>query len=239
MVNRYSLVGLVMASVVAACASNESPGAPIDTARAAGVGEADPGAADPAAEPSLSRPLGCSGEGVVSEPMPGKEIYEALRLEAGVDFIERRAIEDTGSWPSLSVGTPCSGASDSSACTTALASLTSTEVLLPFDLDTFASGPKGFYLVYSKGNTVGKISNAAELRALVPTVDAPAVALMYAEAAAYRVECTTNWVREDADGFVVLSSNGPACRRNRILLFVGRDGTIEERKKTPGDSACL
>src|SRR5690606_8426497 len=103
---------------------------------------------------------------------------------------------DAGTRPSVRAGIPCSGATDHEACETILAQLSSGgEALRPaFDEDDhmrafFAgseAGPPGYYLAYTKGDEVGKVSNRTELGTIFPTVDTPAKALLYANAAGYR-----------------------------------------------------
>jgi hypothetical protein len=208
---------VVVALVVAGCGSSSD--------------DSDPG--------PLTSPIGCLGEGVAREPMAGPVILEGLRAAAGVDFLERRVIGSSASWPPLHAGTACAKATNAATCTAALEALTSDHALFPFMLDTFAQRPAGFYLVYSKGDAVGIVVTPEQLKALVGPVVAPVDAYAVAEAAGYRVECTKNWVREEADGFVVLTTKGQPCRRSTVVLFVGRDGGISTRSSTPGDTACL
>lgn len=236
---RLVVGSLVIAGAISACGSTEGASRPAG----AGDGNTDARESVDAGGP-LSKPLSCPGEGVANRPLPAESIFDALRKAAGYDFLERRPIAasdpEASPYPLLSLGTPCERAADVSACTSGLAGLSSNhEVLFPYDVGTSIGGPKGFYLVYSKGDTVGKISNLGELKTALPTVDSAVAALMYAEAASYRVECTREWLRQEADGFVVLASNGSACQRNRIVLFIRPDGTIEERDKVSYEAPCF
>ncbi|MBX3208938.1 MAG: hypothetical protein KF764_28155 [Labilithrix sp.] len=231
----------------AACDSSTGVAPSSDAGTGLPDGDTAPVVSDPSlldAGGPLSRPLSCPGEGIVGEPFPDTEIFEALRTAAGLDFLERRAVysSDAGldSYPPLSLGTPCGGAADAAACTSALAALSGDgETLYAYGVDTAAFGPKGFYFVYTKADAVGKITNVGELRTVLPSVDSPVAALMYVQAASYRVMCTRDWYRQEPDGFVVLAESGPPCRRNRVVLFVRADGTIEERDSVTYESACL
>ena len=92
---------------------------------------------------------------------------------------------------------------------------------------------RGNYLAYTKGSSVGKVSNEAQLRALFPSVDTPAKALLYANTKGYRVEChqSSGWIREEPDGWVIVTSREHArrCSRTDVVLWLKRDGSIEER----------
>lgn len=189
----------------------------------------------------------CQVDAVQGEPRPGVPLLEQLRVAAALDVLEERlAVDaglDAGIRPSVRAGVPCSGSTDHEACETAFAQLSSGgEALRPaFDEVDYISaffegqkaGPPGYYLVYTKGDAVGKVSNHAELRTLFPTIDTPAIALLYANAAGYRVEChrADGWLREEADGWVLLASRGheKRCSRTDVVLFLRRDGTTEER----------
>jgi hypothetical protein len=167
--------------------------------------------------------------------------YSSSRVAGGLDALEeRRAVDaevDGSARPAVSAGTPCSGATDHAARETAFAALSSGgEALRPaFDEVDFAeASPPGYYLAHTKGDAVGKVSNRAELRTLFPTIDTPAKALLYANAAGYRVECqhANGWLREEPDGWVLVASRDHAlrCSRTDVLLFLRRDGTTEERE---------
>jgi hypothetical protein len=239
------LLVCVMVGTLVACSSSSSgdpQGQPAPSPTADPPSGPDSPPAPAVVEGSFTRPLACPGEGVANEPMPAKEIFEALRVELGFDFLERRPLEASGvdgSGFALSVGTACSTAAAPAVCASALSAVASTDALFHFKLDTFVKPPPGYYLAYSKGDVVGKISTPAELRALLPTVGRPVAALMVAEAADYRVECTRSWLREEPGGFVLLTTKGPACGRDRITLLVKPDGTLEERTKVKTQSACL
>lgn len=241
----HCFVLLFLAAIPGAC-NESSPVVSADASAGASPADASTDAArELDAGGPLSRPLSCPGAGVVREPFPDSEIFEALRVKTGLDFLERRAVESTDAsapWPPLSLGTACAGASDSSQCTNKLAAISSGgEILYPSDLGTFLFSPKGFYFAFSRGDTVGKISSLSELRALTPVVDSAVAALLYAEASSYRVECTTDWFRAEPDGFVVLASKRDRnpCYRDRVVLFIGQDATIEVRDKISSPAACL
>jgi hypothetical protein len=252
----FSVLGassvLTLAALVA-CTTVEATGAaPSDTAPdaaspdASSAEEAAPGAARKLdAGGALALPFTCETDGIQGEPRPGVPLLEQLRVAAGLDALEeRRAVEassDAGTEGRIHAGTPCSGASDQPACETGFAKLSSGGEALrpPFDEVDFMgayfegrTGPPGYYLAYTKADVVGKVSNRAELRALFPTVDTPAKALLYANAAGYRVECqrADGWLRGEAGGWVLVASRGheKRCLRTDVLLFVRPDGTTEE-----------
>lgn len=195
-------------------------------------------------------PFTCERDSIQGEPRPGVPLLEQLRIAAGLDVLEeRRAVagsgdaDDAGVAAGLRAGVPCSGATDHEACEAAFAKLSSGGEALrpPFnEVDFFGgpatrgmTGPAGYYLAYTKGDAVGKVSNRTELRALFPAIDTPAKALVYANAAGYRVECqlAAGWLREEADGWVLIASRGheKRCSRTDVVLFLRRDGAIEER----------
>ncbi len=196
---------------------------------------------------NLAAPFTCAHDPVQGEPQPGTPFLEQLRVQAGLDFLEERPVVDSTAdagapRAQYNAGTSCSGAADRAACETALGQLSSERETLrpPFDeadLTFFgASHPKirGYYLAYTKGDVVGKVSNRSELLALFPTIDTPAKALLYANAAGYRVECHhgDGWLREEPNGWVIVASrdHDRRCTRTDVLLWLGKDGTTDERE---------
>lgn len=239
---------LVLAAALAfatACGSSADPGGggalPEGSADTPASGDAPKGStelADPAE--TLSAPFVCGRDAVQGEPRPGVAWLEELRAAAGLDTLEERQLLETTSdrepVDPLRAGTPCASASDPTACETAFAELSSAGETLrpPFDeVDFMRSDVAGYYLVYTKGDAVGKVSNRDELRALFPAVDSPAKALLYAHASGFRVECheAEGWIREEADGWIVAASRDHdlRCMRTDVTLWMKRDGTIEER----------
>lgn len=194
---------------------------------------------------ALSAPFTCQVDSIQHEPRPGIPLLEQLRVAAGLDVLEERlaiGASDAGANASARAGVPCSGATDHDACEAAFAQLSSAEALRPaFDevdymaalLDGSTAGPPGYYLAYTKGDAVGKVSNRTELAAVFPIIDSPAKALLYANAAGYRVECqhAEGWLREETGGWVLIASRGHErrCSRTDVVLFLRRDGTTEER----------
>jgi hypothetical protein len=187
----------------------------------------------------LTAPFTCPAD-ALSGPHPDDAVFELLRLAAAMDSVEERVAEASGSDAGIlgvshaTAGSPCSQASDRPACKAALAQLSNDgEALYPsfYERDFIREPKPGYWLAYTKKDTVGKVSNAAELHALFPTVDSPVKVLVYAEAAGYRVECHNPWLREEADGYVILASRGheKRCTRSDVVLFVGRDGRTQER----------
>ncbi len=249
-------MSLGLLTMVAACTS-KTPGAPsagpeTDPPKTGEVGDDGKGSAnDPPSKETkptlntgpLTAPFACGTDGIYNEPRPGEAVAELLRAAAGWDALEERPAAPTGLVSLLRAGEPCSGAVDKDACKTAFAQLSSGgEALRPgFDEDdivvAFLDGgakPTGYYLAYTKGDTVGKVSNASDLRAAFPTINTPAVALLQAHAAGYRVEChrADGWLREETAGWILVASRDHhrRCFRTDVLLFVRRDGTTEERQ---------
>jgi len=228
-----------------ACGSSAEPGdrgalpeASADTPASGDTAKVSNELADPAE--TLAAPFVCGRDAAQGEPRPGTTWLEALRTAAGLDTLEERQLLEATSEREpvapLRAGTPCASASDQAACETAFAELsTSGETLRPpFDeVDFMSSDIAGYYLAYTKGDTVGKVSNLAELRALFPTVDSPATALLHAHASGYRVECheADGWIREEPDGWLIAASrdHDHRCTRTDVTLWMKRDGTIEER----------
>ena len=192
-------------------------------------------------------PFTCPRDSIQGEPLPASIVLEQLRAAAELDVLEERAAFDTNADagvrpPSERAGTPCATATDRTTCESAFAELSSGGEALrpPFDESDFIAQAlepeakiRGYYLAYTKGDTVGKVSNETELRALFPSVDTPAKALLYSNAKGYRVEChqSSGGIREEPDGWVIVASRGHAarCSRTDVVLWLKRDGTIEER----------
>jgi hypothetical protein len=231
---------LIVSALVVACTTSNSSPSPDS-----GALELDAGGPELDAGGPLARPVGCPSSGVGNEPGPGQELYEALRVAAGFDSLEVRVVDDPkrdAGAPTIpatiSVGTPCSGAKDAAACTSALRALSSTDALVQYVADT-AAFHVGLYMVFSKGDATGKLASLADLHTALPSVASPAAAFIVAEANNHRVRCETDWVREEADGYVVLADHGAICFRARELVFVKRDGTVDVRQSIPGRSPCL
>lgn len=191
-------------------------------------------------------PFECKTLTSYGEPVPGSAALALLRTAMSVDALDERLVTwpvrpgiDAGPMPSARAGTPCATAGDVPTCNAAFESLASTESLYPSfyesDYASFAvagqTSKPGYWLAYTKGDTVAKISNKGELAAILPVVDAPVKALLYAEAAGYRVECNAPWIREEPSGYVLRTSRGheQRCTRTDVILFVGHDGHTEER----------
>ncbi|MBX3202562.1 MAG: hypothetical protein KF894_30830 [Labilithrix sp.] len=239
--------------VVAGC-SESTPRTPSGHAEPSPSGDAEPspndsdeagGTALDTGGP-LAAPFTCPIEEIQREPRPGAIVLEQLRAAAGLDVLEERAVVDVADGagaPELTPersGTPCATASDAAACEEAFAQLSSGGKVLrpPFDEADFMrrvyeQTVRGYFLAYTKGDAVGAITTPTELRALFPSVDTPATALVYANAAGYRVECqrSDGWIREETDGWVIRASRGHErrCLRTDVVLWLGRDGALEER----------
>jgi hypothetical protein len=232
-------------AVLVACTSTTT-----DKAADAGDGAADAAeihdaaAADAArtldAGGALLAPFVCAVDGIYGEPRPGVPLLELLRVAAQLDALEERPVlaapTDAGANRSIHAGIPCSGATDQVACQTAFAQLSSGgEALRPAldETDYLNDARAGYFLAFTKGNVVGKVSNRAELGTVFPAIDTPAKALLYANAMGYRVECqrADGWLREEADGWVVRASRGHErrCTRTDVILFLKRDGASVER----------
>jgi hypothetical protein len=191
---------------------------------------------------ALVAPFACPVDGIQREPRPDATVLDLLRAHAGLDSLEERFVGDPGR--RMRAGAACATALHPAACEESLEGLTSNgEALFPsfYEVDYMQAGlsgakAPGYYLAFTKGDATGKVSNEAELRALYPIVDAPAKALIYAQAAGYRVEChLAGWLREEADGYVLVTSRGHErrCSRDDVVLFVGRDGSTKERHVLP------
>lgn len=238
--------------VIAGCSESTPP--PSGRAGPSPSGDADPspsgsdeagGAALDTGGP-LASPFTCPTDGVQQEPRPAAIVLEQLRGAAGLDVLEERAVIDAAADagapepPPQRAGTPCATASDTATCEAAFAQLSSGGEVLrpPFDEADFMrrvyeQTVRGYFLAYTKGDAVGTITSTSELRALFPSASTPATALVYANAAGYRVECqrSDGWIREETDGWVIRASRGHErrCLRTDVVLWLGRDGALEER----------
>ncbi|MBX3222148.1 MAG: hypothetical protein KF795_16645 [Labilithrix sp.] len=243
----------VFASLVVVGCSESTSRAPGGDTESGGDTEPSPSGSDEVAGETLdhggplSAPFTCPVDAIQHEPRPAAIVLEQLRVAAGLDVLEERAVveaTDAAAGPELKperAGAPCTTASDRPACEEAFAQLSSGGEVLrpPFDESDFMwkftrkQTVRGYFLAYTKGDEVGAIASPSQLRALFPSVDTPATALVYANAAGYRVECQqlSGWIREETDGWVLLASRGheERCSRTDVVLWLRRDGTFEER----------
>jgi hypothetical protein len=188
----------------------------------------------------LSSPFVCSS---------GQETYEALRVATQRDYLELRRVNlDNGTDASvpkpvveLAAGTKCGNASAPASCTTAVDALSASSFLFP---SCGGCPGGGTYLVFTKGDEVGKVTSGAELRSFLGTIDAPAKAWLQVTNANYDINCKQGWIREAADGYVILASkmlSDCPIQTQDVVLHVARDGsiTVTDTHDNPETHTCI
>lgn len=183
-----------------------------------------------------SRPYDC-GQAV--------ETLDRLRASTGADYIEMRQgalPPETTYKVEVASGQKCATATDKEKCQQDLDALTSDQFLVP---PCGGCVPAGKYLVYTKGDTVAKVTSAAELRSWLGATDDPAKAYMLVTTGIrYSVDCSSPWVSDASDGYYVLAtetlSDCPITTQP-VLLHVARDGTVTvvQRGEKKESNACV
>ena len=170
--------------------------------------------------------------------------YRALFGALGFDYLALReeALDGSGAQRTeFELGTKCKTATNQAACLAALDALRGQR-----QGGLFANGSwsKHGYLVYSKGDEVGKASDRAELLRLLGAIDHPAKAWMVAKEAEYGIPCIDSWVRADGDDYLIVASDlvrSCPVQYDNVLLRVRRDGSYEVIQRTDGgmSSVCI
>ena len=153
------------------------------------------GATDP---PSISRDSLTTNVCVNQQYTP----LTGLTPKVAVDYLELRG-NGGGGISSTSTGTACATATDAAKCKTALAGIMSTSAL--------RSGQAGgVFIVYTRGDEVGAVSDAGQLQAFLSfssVNDAAAIAW----AKGHNVLCMENNAGTTSSGFVLLTRTGSGC----------------------------
>jgi len=190
----------------------------------------------------LTLPFDCSD---------GSASIAALRVALSVDYLAVRPsserAEDGGAGAprpdGTSAGTPCASATNMATCTEALRALASPHSQVLYG--TCGGCPAGgAFLVFTRGDEVGKVTTQGELAALVGTVESEAEAWILTTTRGYQLSCKVPWIRRDDGGFVL-----PATQRisdcpiqtKDVLLRVEPDGRIEvlDEVTNPDTGACI
>ncbi|MBP9112392.1 MAG: ferritin-like domain-containing protein [Polyangiaceae bacterium] len=151
-----------------------------------------------------------------------------------VDYMELR----TTYKPSY-VGIACGGAKDKAVCQAALSKLIRNDVP-SFD----QAGPR--YLVYTRGDEVGSVASAGELRSfLAPFENAADGALLLSGFTEHRFSCDGSNARASGDGFEFLTRTGGTCGEgtlNANAVYIDPRGNLSVRQTAIlayGDSDCI
>ncbi len=199
--------------------------------------------------------LSCGGGNIDPEQFTdnlcdGKlQVLDQLSPSAAVDYIELRQWYEYGGEdepPPFTLldahGQLCGGASDVGACEAAFAAIPRDAAFSYADFH----GTIRKQLAYSQGDTVAAITDPAQLRSFLGTIDTMAEAVLMASMDGYSVVCDEdNEVGEHAEGYVVHEKRGSGCGEDddileRVLL-VKPDGTIEVLSSVvieKGDPGC-
>jgi hypothetical protein len=159
------------------------------------------------------------------------EPFGGLRPEEPVDSLEFRR----GSWSGephhaintiVSYGTPCGGASDPARCERALAAMPTSS--------GWRKGPDAReYAVYTRGDEVGVVADAAGLKRFLAPIDTMAEASLLLEASDFWLRCEPN-ARIVEGGREIIAYTGSDCGRNERLeehrVFVSNEGNVEVRE---------
>lgn len=157
-----------------------------------------------------------------------------------VDFVHLRSqsdisqVNDLGAW-----GEACKTAVDKAKCQTDLGALAFQGGLTSHGFDLLTK----YELTFTKGDAVGTVQSAAELLALLGTVDTPNEAALVAFANGHEMPCSEANVHKDGDRWVVLGTKGTTCGGDvtHYQVFVASDGSVtlgEEEIAEHGDPSC-
>ncbi len=179
-------------------------------------GEADDGDTQPIETPGEPRAVICKAESV--------SMTSGLQPSVATDFI---GLYTTTGVVTLveSDGTLCAGASDPKACEAAAAAIDPERP----GISPYYWGPR-YVFVYTSGDTVGIIYDAAELRAFLGTIDTPNEAAVVLWSIHRPLACG-EMINEDEAGYYARGtwqvSDCPFTDQE-LLLQVARDGSTEQ-----------
>ncbi len=150
---------------------------------------------------------------------------------------------------------PVIEAETGAACATATASRTCAATLESWpvgagfreDEDFAQAWVARLQLLYTRGDEVGAVTNAEELRAFLGTIENPEEAMLIARfAQGHDVLCGTPNTRVTDEGIEVLTTTGFACgegtSRSEHVLVIAPDGTVTIRQSVVvevGDPGCV
>ena len=181
-------------------------------------------------------PLGLTGCGLggfdetvcLHEGLPGLSPAEAdyVALRSQTPDVQPSTITIVSAF-----GQPCTKAADSAACEAALSALVMDSPLLSWDggFDL----PVEYDVVFSAGDTVGRVATRTELLALLGEIDTPDDALLLSFADGHNVPCGQPNARVEEDGTIVLlGSRGSGCGAGddkvHYEIRVGASGEVVE-----------
>lgn len=188
--------------------------------------------------------IACEPAGLLSEA--------AFRSEADYLAIRRIALfsdltVDPNQVPMVegATGVPCAGAPDQTACQTALAALPLTPGFGNMEW-VYTGDFSQRQLVWTRGAETGVITNVAELRELLGTIETPEQAALLASFSGSRLTCGGPNANTVEDGFLLITSSGVACgrgtSRSEHLVLVTPSGEITVERSVVverGDSNCV
>jgi hypothetical protein len=162
-----------------------------------------------------------------------------------VDYLELRQAHYTSASyrpPGYAVGEPCKTAHDKDACTVALASLRSERGFRPGVWEN----PEE-YVVFTRGDEVGKITDVEALRAFLAPIDnlKDAAFLVTSQPNGYRVTCGAGNARIVPHAFELIVDSGSTCGSGGLdesLVAVDAAGTVSVMRKArveDGDPGCI
>ncbi len=182
----------------------------------------------------------------------GPQVLDAVEPAEAVDYLELREVEDyswggeTPEWGQLQIrdssGSRCGGASDVAACEAAFEAL-SLESDLPrggWDIPVVRS------LVFTRGDTVGKVGSLDALRGFLGPIDATGDAALLAILEGHQLLCEEgNNVGRTDQGYVLHTRSGGGCGEGddieHHVVLVRPDGSLEVQQTVlieRGDPGC-
>jgi hypothetical protein len=182
-------------------------------------GEADDGDTQPIETPGEPQPVICKAESV--------SLTSGLEPSVETDFIGLYSSSNTLDVVELvqSSGTLCAGASDRAACEAAAAAFDAERT----GIHPYYWGPH-YVFVYTSGDTVGIIYDAAELKAFLGAIDTPNEAALVLWSINRPLACGET-INEDEAGYYARGtwqvSDCPFTDQE-LLLHVARDGSTEQ-----------
>ncbi len=174
---------------------------------------------------------------------------EGVTPSSPVDYLEVRSENDLSGMPPTGPvnviakrGTPCATAKDKSVCENKLAALRPTGLQSPKAFDHF----EGRYLVFTRGDEVGAITTADDLRTFLAPFENPKDgALLLLEFTEHRISCDGANVRAVGSGFEFRTETGFACGEGThsdanvvSIASTGGLAVIETERLEDGSANC-
>jgi hypothetical protein len=131
-----------------------------------------------------------------------------------------------------STGKECATATNLGTCTTAFSQITLSGAGFSHVFDGPSDEMVKYYLAFTAGDTVGTITNLADLLAFLGPIDTPDEAVLMATllepdtSSDYGFDCASTVVRQNADGSFDVITSQSFCGSEKAQFHVTSDGTV-------------